>query len=85
MPYLVKLKKSAEKELDHLPPRIHEKVIHILLSLQENPFPSNSKKLRGRDGYRIRVGDYRVLYLIDQSDRSIEVISVAHRREVYRF
>jgi mRNA interferase RelE/StbE len=85
MPYVVRVKRSVEKELDHLPPRIYEKVIHLLLSLKENPFPPNSKKLRGRDGYRIRVGDYRILYLIDQSDRSIEIISVAHRREVYRF
>ena len=85
MPYTVKLKRSAEKELDNLPTKIHDKVINILLSLKENPFPRNSKKLRGREGYRIRVGDYRILYLIDESDKNIEVVSIAHRREVYRF
>ena len=85
MSYTVKLKRSAEKELDNLPTKIHDRVTNILISLKENPFPRNFKKLRGREGYRIRVGDYRILYLIDQSDRSIEVISVAHRREVYRF
>jgi mRNA interferase RelE/StbE len=85
MPYTVKLKRSAEKELDNLPTKIHDKVINILLSLKENPFPRNSKKLRGREGYRIRVGDYRILYLIDEPDKNIEVISVAHRREVYRY
>jgi len=85
VPYTVKLKRSAEKELDHLPTKIHNKVISILLSLKENPFPRNSKKLRGREGYRIRVGDYRILYLIDESDKSIEVVSVAHRKEVYRY
>ena len=85
MPYTVKLKRSAEKELDHLPTKIHNKVINILLSLKENPFPRNSKKLRGREGYRIRVGDYRILYLIDESDKNVEVVSVAHRKEVYRY
>jgi mRNA interferase RelE/StbE len=85
MPYTVKLKRSAEKELDNLPTKIHDKVINILLSLKENPFPRNSKKLRGREGYRIRVGDYRILYLIDEPDKNIEVISVAHLREAYRY
>ena len=85
MPYTVKLKRSAEKELDNLPTKIDYKVINILLSLKENPFPRNSKKLRGREGYRIRVGDYRILYLIDEREKDVEVISVAHRREVYRY
>ena len=85
MPYTVKLKRSAEKELDNLPTKIHDKVVNILLSLKENPFRRNFKKLRGREGYRIRVGDYRILYLIDESDKNIEVISVAHRKEVYRY
>ena len=85
MPYTVKLKKSAEKELEHLPVRIHDKIIKILLSLKENPFPRNSKKLHGREGWRIRVGDYRILYIIDEPDKIVEVISVAHRKEVYRY
>ena len=85
MPYTVKLKRSAEKELENLPTRTHDKIINILLSLKENPFPRSSKKLRGREGHRIRIGDYRMLYLIDESAKSIEVISVAHRKEVYRF
>jgi mRNA interferase RelE/StbE len=60
-------------------------VINILLSLKGNPFPHNLKKLRGREGYRIRVEDYRILYLIDESAKNIEVVSVAHRKEVYRY
>jgi mRNA interferase RelE/StbE len=85
MPYTVKLKRSAEKELGNLPAKIHDRVINILLSLKENPLPRNSKKLRGREGWRIRVGDYRILYIIDESVKNIEVISVAHRKEVYRY
>lgn len=85
MPYTVKLKRSAEKELENLPTRIHDKIINLLVLLKENPIPSNSKKLHGREGRRIRVGDYRILYIIDESDKKIEVISVAHRKEVYRY
>ncbi len=85
MPYTVKLKKSAEKELENLPAKIHEKIVDLLLSLKENPFPHNLKKLHGRKGYRIRIGDYRILYIIDESDKKIEIISIAHRKEVYRY
>jgi len=62
MAFSVKLKRSAEKELENLPARIHDKVINILLSLKENPFSHNSKKLHGREAWRIRVGSYRILY-----------------------
>ncbi len=85
MPYTVRLKRSAEKELENLPARIHNKVINVLLSLKENPFPRNSIKLHGREGWRIRVGNYRILYIIDEPDKNIEIISVAHRKEVYRY
>jgi mRNA interferase RelE/StbE len=84
MPFTVKLKRSAEKELGNLPPRIHDKIIKILLSLEENPFPRHSKKLHGREGWRVRVGDYRILYIIHESEKNIEVVSVAHRKDVYR-
>ena len=84
MPYTVKLKRSAEKELENIPTKTHNKIINLLLSLKENPFPSNSKKLHGREGWRIRVGDYRILYIINESEQNIEVISVGHRKEVYR-
>ena len=52
MAFTVKLKRSAEKELENLPARIHDKVINILLSLKENPLPHNSKKLHGTDTRR---------------------------------
>jgi mRNA interferase RelE/StbE len=84
VPYTVKLKRSAEKELGKLPPKIHDKIINILLSLKEKPFPRHSKKLHGRDGWRIRVGDYRILYIVQESEKNIEIVSVAHRKEVYR-
>ncbi len=64
MPFTVRLKRSVEKELDDLPAKIHNKVIKTILSLKENPFPHNSKNLHGREGTRIRVGNYRILYTV---------------------
>ena len=78
------LKRSAEKELEELPQRIHDKIVVALLSLKDNPLPRNARKLHGREGVRIRVGNYRVLYIVDDARKTIEVISVADRKEVYR-
>lgn len=85
MAYKVRLKRSAEKELDRLPPKIHEKALERIISLKADPRPRGVVKLQGREGYRIRVGDYRILYVVDEISLAIEVISVAHRKEVYRY
>lgn len=82
--YAVYLKRSAEKELEGLPSKVHEKIVEALLSLRGNPFPRNAKKLHGREGYRIRVGSYRVLYLVDDRKNRIEIVAVGDRKDVYR-
>lgn len=82
--YAVSLKRSAEKELERFPSPLHDRIIDRLLALQHNPRPPGAKKLRGREGYRIRVGDYRILYTVDEREQVVEVFSVAHRKEVYR-
>ena len=84
MAYTVYLKRSAEKELEELPAKVHDKIIEALLSLGGNRFLRSAKKLHGREGFRIRVGKYRVLYLIDDTNKRIDVISVADRKEVHR-
>ena len=84
MTHQVRLKASAEKELVRLPEVIHDAVIEKLLALAENPRPSWVKKLRGRAGYRVRVGDYRIVYLIEDAAQIVRVLSIAHRRDVYR-
>ena len=61
-----------------------QRIIKRLLTLKANPRPQGAKKLGGGDRYRIRVGDYRVLYTIDDALQKIEVSAVGHRREVYR-
>lgn len=83
MPYTIYIKKSAEKELDRLPIKIYDRIIKQLISLSDNPRPHGVKKLHGREGYRIRVGDYRILYVIDDAEKKVEIVSAAHRKEVY--
>ncbi len=84
MPYVVHVKRSAEKELASLPREVHQRVIKRLLTLKANPRPPGAKKLGGDERYRLRVGDYRILYTIDEDLQKIEVSAVGHRREVYR-
>ena len=65
MSYAVLLKASAERELTRLPDRLHDRIVKHLLKLSEQPRPPGSRKLQGTDAYRLRVGDYRVLYEVD--------------------
>ena len=84
MSYTVEIKRSAEKEMDRLPDTIHKQISEKILALETNPRPPGTKKLHGEEGYRLRMGDYRVLYTIDDQTRQVFVYSVAHRREAYR-
>jgi len=59
-------------------------VARAILHLEGDPRPKGSRKLRGVEEYRLRVGQYRILYAIDDHERVIDVIAVGHRREVYR-
>ena len=80
-----KEREGIVEKLERLQAKTHDRIVNFLISLKENPLPNGVKKLRGREGYRIRVGDYRILYIIDHSKKKVEVFSIAHRREVYRF
>jgi mRNA interferase RelE/StbE len=82
--YQLSVKRSAEKELATLSADLRKHIIARLLALEENPRPPGIKKLQGEEAYRLRVGDYRVLYTIDDEDQIVMVYAVGHRREVYR-
>ena len=84
MTYQVIIKRSAEKELDALQENVRERLLKRLRALEGNPRPVGSKKLQGQESYRLRAGDYRVLYLVDDKTRIVVVLAVGHRREVYR-
>jgi mRNA interferase RelE/StbE len=81
--YAVRIKRSAEKEMDRLSARVFERVSRALLSLEQEPRPRGCRKLRGSEQYRLRVGVYRVLYTIADAQRVVEVVAVGHRRDVY--
>jgi mRNA interferase RelE/StbE len=82
--YRVELTASATKELKKLPNQIVERVFPRLENLASNPRPSGCKKLQGGDReWRIRVGDYRVVYTIDDSRLIVQVTRIRHRSEVY--
>ena len=84
MSYQVYLKRTAEKELNRLPTKVHNRIVKRLTSLRDNLRPLGVKKLYSREGYRIRVGGYRILYIINKLEKKVEIISIAHRKEVYR-
>lgn len=79
------LERSAEKDLRRLSDEVHDRVIVSISALATNPRPPGSKKLSGsKSNWRIRAGDYRVLYEIADEIRVVRVYRVRHRRDVYR-
>ena len=83
--YNVTLKPSVEKDLRALHPTIRGRVLARIAQLQEEPFPRHAVKLAGGEQwYRIRVGDYRIIYGVDRDARQVTVHYVRHRRDVYR-
>jgi mRNA interferase RelE/StbE len=83
--YTVEIKPSARKELESLPDNVLFRVVQRLEGLRRNPKPTGVKKLKGyKDQWRIRVSDWRVLYIIDDAARVVSVTRIAHRREAYR-
>ena len=83
--FVVRFTTAAQREFDHLGSQLRDRMVKHLRQLESNPFPSGSEKLSNRAAtYRIRVGDYRILYEIDVSTITIWIKRIAHRREVYR-
>ncbi len=82
--YEVVLGRSAQKELDRLPDKIADRIIARLEALQRAPRPPGSLKLRGANHWRVRIGDYRVIYAIDDAKKLVDVSIIQHRKDVYR-
>ena len=83
MRYRIILPKSVQKRLGRLPDDVVERILSRLAGLETDPRPADVKRLKGRDAWRIR-GDYRVIYEIHDRELQILVITIGHRREVYR-
>ena len=83
--YQVVIERRAEKDLSRLSTQVHRRVSEAILALAADPRPEGCRKLVGGEGdWRIRVGDYRVIYQIADTVRIVRVHRVRHRREVYR-
>jgi mRNA interferase RelE/StbE len=82
--YRVILPNSVQKEIDRLPDEVARRILDRLGELAREPRPRDVKKLKGRKAWRIRVGDYRVIYEIDDRERRVVIIVAGHRRDVYR-
>ena len=76
--------KSAEKEPLKLDKNLAKRILDKISLLGSNPYGQNSQKLGGGKGYRIRIGDYRVVYTVDKTSKSVTIVRIRHRREVYR-
>ncbi|HEV2423681.1 MAG TPA: type II toxin-antitoxin system RelE/ParE family toxin [Terriglobia bacterium] len=82
--YSVEMKPAARKELETLPDSVLARVVKKIESLGHVPRPAGCKKLKGyKDQWRLRVGDWRVVYIIDDAAKLVSVTRIAHRREVY--
>ena len=86
MPYAILIKASAAKELDAIDSKaMRLRIVKLIQSLTTEPRPPACKKLAGRDdSFRVRAGDYRVVYAVNDREIVVEVIKIGHRREIYR-
>ena len=81
--YIITLSKKAEKQLDKLNDKIANPILEAISELADEPRPKGCKKLKGRDSYRIRIGDYRVIYNIFDSELIIDIVTLGHRKDIY--
>ena len=84
MSYAVFILRRAQKELAKLPEEAYRQAKEAIASLGSEPRPTGCQKLVSREGWRIRAGDYRVIYEIDDTKRIVTVLHVGHRRDIYR-
>lgn len=81
--YKVRIEKKVQKALLKIPDPFFTNIKSAILNLGKNPRPRGYIKLKGREGYRIRVADYRIIYEIQDNVLPVDVIDLGHRREIY--
>jgi mRNA interferase RelE/StbE len=83
--YSIRISSSAEKSLKLIPKNDQKRIVATILKLVTEPFPEGYKKLSGyNDIYRIRIGNYRVIYSVDQKIITIIILKIGHRKDIYR-
>ena len=85
MAYEIFIEKKAEKDLRKLPKNYQNKIIQKILNLKDNPKSTESRKITSSENYyRIKVGDYRIIYEINYKEKRINIFRIRHRKEAYR-
>lgn len=84
MNYAVEITSSAQRQFKKLPAAIQDQLIAKIFALEGNPRPSGVKKLQIFEYYRIRIGDYRVVYSINDRSHIIKILDLGHRKDIYR-
>jgi mRNA interferase RelE/StbE len=82
--YEITVLRTAVKSVERLPKEVQDRVVDAIAELAETPRPSGAKKLVARDALRIRVGDYRIIYEVDDETKTVQVVVVSHRKDAYR-
>ena len=82
--YQVELRRSVQKSLEKIQTQERLKIISALLELEQNPRPRGIEKIRGVELWRIREGDYRIVFSIDDNEKMITIVRIGHRRDIYR-
>lgn len=82
--YRIEIKRSAAKELQKIRQKDRERIIERIRALSGDPRPPQAKKLSGEEKYRVRQGDYRILYQVHDEIVTVVVVRIAHRREAYK-
>ena len=84
-PYAITFARSARKELERLGEPIRTRVFHRIERLSSDPRPTGCRKLEGaEDLWRIRIGDYRIIFSVDDSSRVVDISAIRHRSDAYR-
>ena len=83
MLYRLTIKPKAVKALERINEPYYTTIKEVIYSLAGEPRPQGCKKLKGRDGYRIRAGDYRIIYTIADKILTIDVVAIGHRKDIY--
>ena len=84
MNYDIQIRRKAQKSLTRIPEPFQSNIIEAISSLSDNPHPANSKKLTGRPAWRIRIGNYRAIYEINNQQLIILVLDIGHRKNIYK-
>jgi mRNA interferase RelE/StbE len=82
--YKIYFKESVEKDFSTIPKKDLQKIVRRIETLAKDPRPQGHEKLTGQDRYRLRQGDYRIVYSIHDTDLAVWIVRVGHRKDIYR-